>query len=416
VQPRPESRALQSIVRGFRRGGQQVLERDWDKLAHEGFPLIETMPGDRKHLLVTFLWRPTRPVDRPSIFTPVADFTKHQIELESLPGTGIWYRSFQLSRRTRASYGFSPLPFPDMRGGPKDWTRYVRSVVPDPFNADHIVFEKDPYTPNDSSQTLSIVELPGAPKQTWIRPRGPSEWKEGHFRVRSKILRNERSVWVYLPPNFRPRRIRYNLLVVFDGFTFRSAVPTPRIVENLVAAGRIGPTAVLLIGGSQTPRWKELGLDPAFVEFLARELLPWLRRRYRFTPSGSRTILAGSSLGGLVSAFAALRYPQHFGNVLAMSGAFEWARPGDDQAPEALIRDYVHSPTLPIRFYLDSGTLETTVFPGSTLSSLASVRHMRDVLEARGYSVTYSEFEGGHDYVCWRGTIADGLIHLLGRT
>ena len=41
-------------------------------------------------------------------------------------------------------------------------------------------------------------------------------------------------------------------------------------------------------------------------------------------------------------------------------------------------------------------------------------RHMRDVLRAKGYSVTYRELSSGHDYVGWRGTLADGLIALIG--
>ena len=41
-----------------------------------------------------------------------------------------------------------------------------------------------------------------------------------------------------------------------------------------------------------------------------------------------------------------------------------------------------------------------------------SHRHMRDVLLLKGYNVHYNEYQGGHDYACWRGSIADGLMHL----
>ena len=41
-------------------------------------------------------------------------------------------------------------------------------------------------------------------------------------------------------------------------------------------------------------------------------------------------------------------------------------------------------------------------------------RHMRDVLRAKSYSVTYRELYSGHDYASWRGTLADGLMALIG--
>ena len=36
------------------------------------------------------------------------------------------------------------------------------------------------------------------------------------------------------------------------------------------------------------------------------------------------------------------------------------------------------------------------------------------MLRAKGYEVRFKEFEGGHDYLSWRGTLTDGLIALLG--
>ncbi|PYR04188.1 MAG: hypothetical protein DMG00_24305 [Acidobacteria bacterium] len=41
-------------------------------------------------------------------------------------------------------------------------------------------------------------------------------------------------------------------------------------------------------------------------------------------------------------------------------------------------------------------------------------RHRRDVLLAKGYEVHYQQFNSGHDYLNWRGTLADGLIALAG--
>jgi enterochelin esterase family protein len=40
--------------------------------------------------------------------------------------------------------------------------------------------------------------------------------------------------------------------------------------------------------------------------------------------------------------------------------------------------------------------------------------HLRDVLIAKGYDVSFRTFPGGHDYLWWRETVADGLISLLG--
>jgi len=37
------------------------------------------------------------------------------------------------------------------------------------------------------------------------------------------------------------------------------------------------------------------------------------------------------------------------------------------------------------------------------------------VLQAKGYRVTYSEFVGGHNEVCWRGSFANAIMALIGK-
>jgi enterochelin esterase-like enzyme len=77
-------------------------------------------------------------------------------------------------------------------------------------------------------------------------------------------------------------------------------------------------------------------------------------------------------------------------------------------------KEFIKSPKLPIRFQLDAGTFEVDQV-GTGGNVLETSRHMRDVLLAKGYEVHYQQFVGDHDCLSWRGTLADGLIELIGR-
>ncbi len=415
----PESPRLRSFLRRHGSLGRRNPDQAWNGLVGSGVPLVEPIPGNRRRLLVTFVWRPPgRPSDcsvysTVSTATPTGDW-KEGMRLCPLDRSGVWYRSFHLNRGTRFSYGFAPRAFPDPFNS-KTWLRYQHQIRPDPENPRQLVFPKDPDVPHDLPLTLSVLELPGASHTSWALARGPSQWREDAHRFRSRVLRNDRAVWVCLPKVPFPRSTTPNVLLVFDGFTYRTTVPTPRIVENLVTAGQIGPTIVVLVGTGPGGREKELACQPAFADFLALELMPWLRRTYHLRPRPAQTVVAGSSLGGVMAAYAGLRHPRVFGRVLAQSGAFQGRLPGREGEDEWLTRQYARGPRLPLRFYLDAGKLETATSPLGGISLLASVRHFRDVLDARGYRESYFEFEGGHDYACWTTTLSRGLLALLGR-
>jgi enterochelin esterase family protein len=120
------------------------------------------------------------------------------------------------------------------------------------------------------------------------------------------------------------------------------------------------------------------------------------------------------SYGGLAAAWCCLRRPDVFGNALSQSGSFWWGAEGSGEW-QWLTRKYHASDRLSLRFYMDVGLLEDgrRTDPGYPTMVEAN-RALRDVLLAKGYDVHYAEFNGGHDYVTWRGTIADGLRFLLG--
>ena len=103
--------------------------------------------------------------------------------------------------------------------------------------------------------------------------------------------------------------------------------------------------------------------------------------------------------------YTARRYPHVFGLVLSQSGDFFRTK------GQGLTAELAKQPRLPLTVYLEVGTFE--IYSGSNL--LLANRHMRDVLIAKHYPLTYAEFSGGNDFARWRGTLADGLIALIGQ-
>jgi enterochelin esterase family protein len=260
---------------------------------------------------------------------------------------------------------------------------------------------------------VPAVETTTALAGTWTlaQPKLPSGRLKPH-RFRSDLLDNERRVWVYTPPGYTRAGGPYGLLVLFDGATYADRIPTATILDNLLAESRIAPTIALLVDSlDEETRDRELACYLPFVGFLADELLPWARARYRLTDNPARTIVGGSSYGGLSAAFAALTRPDQFGKVLSQSGSFWW-KPDDDAEHEWLARQFVDAPPLPIEFYLSVGLREAKA--RVTPHQLTVNRHMRNVLRAKGYMVHYAELEGGHDEHSWRENLADGLLALAG--
>jgi enterochelin esterase family protein len=127
-------------------------------------------------------------------------------------------------------------------------------------------------------------------------------------------------------------------------------------------------------------------------------------------------VLAGASYGGAASSYVAQTYPCAFDNVLSLSGSY-WVKGDseDDRDWGWLPRRFERGPALPLRFYQCVGLFERGVrlFDGAP-EQLAINRRMRDVLQARGYELTYREYAGGHDFPCWEHCLPEGLEALLG--
>ena len=225
--------------------------------------------------------------------------------------------------------------------------------------------------------------------------------------VHSPELDNRRDVLVALPSSYATSDQRYPVIYLQDGQNLfdpgTSYAGSWELRETLAAHAAAGLEAIIVaIPNMGQERKDEYGPFPdarhgggrgdAYARFVARTLKPLVDREFRTRPGRAETAIAGSSLGGLVSLYAFLAYPETFGAVAALSPSlwfargttFRWARK----------RRFGGG-----RIYLDAGGREP---PRTTRDT----RRMRDLLVAKGYvhgsTLAYVEDpDGGHDETSW---------------
>jgi len=406
-------------------GDDEALWRFWRQVKRTGTPLIEQAEDDPEHRIVTFLWRDDGETE--SVLISANKFTDsgvlEQSLMRRLDGTDIWHRSYRIRSDWRASYALCPIrdksedkrpawPPPEIeesifsvvspvhRPAMEEWWRHTAQAAPDPLNPRRARFRLH-------EPTYSVVELPDAPEQPWRERREDvARGDVAEYRFESHALGNERRVWVYVPAGYRHESGPYAFAVLLDGDVWGEGMPVRHTLDNLIAEEKLPAlVAVMPEALDAGTRSEELACNEKFVRFLTAELVPWATEWWNVTGDPARTIIAGQSFGGLTSAFAALRAPERFGNVLSQSGSFWWMNGTEfDAGAEWLTRRYALAPKLPVRFYVEVGLQEWAL--------LGPTRHFRNVLEAKGYDLDYAEYNGGHDGLCWRGGIAEGLVSL----
>ncbi|MGZ3839913.1 MAG: alpha/beta hydrolase-fold protein [Flavisolibacter sp.] len=154
-------------------------------------------------------------------------------------------------------------------------------------------------------------------------------------------LHRFRRVWVYLPASYSHTSRKYPVLYLQDGQNVFDAATSGYgewgVDEALDTLGpRMGETIVVAVDHGGDKRINEYapydmekygrGEGNAYVDFLVKTLRPYINRHYRTRKEGRYNFVAGSSMGGLISLYAILKYPGKFGAAGVISPAF-WINP-----------------------------------------------------------------------------------------
>lgn len=355
------------------------------RVAVEATPLVDPVPGRPGRAIATFVWiGDAHTTGVRLIANKLVDLTvPEEGQLHRLDAT-TWAASYDVPSDWRCSYVLTPTP-----GG----------ATADPLNPRRIASKFD-------VGDMSLAEMPGAAAiEGWVRHGDVPAGNLAQIRCASSQLGNERDVWIGTTGGAAPEQ----LLILLDGEVWATLLPVLPLLDNLVAAGAIHPTAVVMpesLGPAQ--REIEMAGNLGFVDFLF-DLTGVAADRTGVARDPRSTIVAGQSLGGLTAAFATLVRPDVFGAAICQSPSLWWpSRPGHERWLNRAFNELpIADATAPRRIVLHIGTDEWVMLDDAR--TLRSTITAREATHGDVVLADYLEFSGGHDHACWHAHLARAL-------
>ncbi len=199
-------------------------------------------------------------------------------------------------------------------------------------------------------------------------------------------LRRRRRIAVLLPHNYAHTDRRYPVLYLQDGQNlFESGAPfgTWGVDKRLAALAQQGMGDFIVVaidhGGKErirefspydSARWGE-GLGQAYARFLAETLKPYIDKNFRTLQGREHTGIGGSSMGGLISIYAGVMFPNTYSKFMIFSPSL-WVSQRIYREP---LRFHHLSPT---KIYFYAGAQESA-------SMAASAVRFKEIIEQRGF-------------------------------
>ncbi|MBX8460250.1 enterochelin esterase [Enterobacter sp. RIT637] len=366
---------------------------------------------------VTFWWRDPTGTQKTSavkhVWLYVTGVTDHHQNarpqsLERIPDTDVWQWQGEFSPEWRGSYCFIPSvnendfadtvfegAQPDRMALREGWRRLLPHAVSDPLNPQS--------WRGGRGHAVSALEMPDAPVQPgWDRPDAPYQ-KPVCIEWNSARLNNRRRVWIFTTGDDDPER---PLAVLLDGQFWAESMPVWPALASLTTERKLPPAVYVLIDVIDTEhRSRELPCNPDFWLAVQEELLPQVKNLAPFSDRAERTVVAGQSFGGLSSLYAGLNWPQRFGCILSQSGSYWWPHRGAQH--DGLLIEQLKAgekTARGLRIVLEAGRNEPLIFRANQ-AIYAELNTQQPIF--------WRQVDGGHDALCWRGGLTQGLMTLL---
>lgn len=229
-------------------------------------------------------------------------------------------------------------------------------------------------------------------------------------------LNRYRRIWIYLPPGYAKSQKRYPVLYMHDGQNLFDAATSAygewRVDESIDSLIKAREKPCIVVGIDNGPnrmqeynpyRFFDFGEGEAdqYLAFLVETLKPIIDKKYRTLADKNNTLIAGSSMGALVSYYAMLKEPKLFGKAGIFSPAF-WTANG--------IKDFTDSLASACsgKFFFYVGAKEGDEY-------VKKMQEIQELLGAKSSAMIYSVLDprGKHNEAAWRKWFPEFYVWMM---
>lgn len=158
------------------------------------------------------------------------------------------------------------------------------------------------------------------------------------FSIEAPQLHVKKKIWIYLPKNYNTTQKKYPVIYMHDAQNLFDA-KTSFVGEWNVDEKLDSLKAQVIVVGIEHGNDKRIdeltpykntkyggGKADIYLDFIVNTLKPAIDSKYRTKANAGNTSIMGSSLGGLTSFYALLKYPKIFGKAGVFSPSFDYSK------------------------------------------------------------------------------------------
>lgn len=240
-------------------------------------------------------------------------------------------------------------------------------------------------------------------------------------------LNRKRRIWVYLPPNYNTANASFPVIYMHDGqnlFDSKTAYSVEwNVDETLNRLFRDKNMSFIVVGidnggDSRLDEYSPFkneeyggGEGDAYLEFIVNNLKPYIDKNYKTLKDKNNTAIIGSSMGGLISHYAALNYPEVFGKAAIFSPSFWFA------STEIIEHAKTNAQKINSKLYYLAGAKEGDVKENEISSMVTEMNQMVELLKANGISPKNIQSkivsDGEHNEKFWSEEFEDAILWLF---